>query len=67
MRAGMRQSMRQYGMKPSFLLDLERGGPNELDVLSGAVSRYGRESGVPTPIHDTAVASFSASVAARRS
>jgi 2-dehydropantoate 2-reductase len=55
------------GMKPSFLLDLERGGPNELDVLSGAVSRYGRESGVPTPIHDTAVAAFSASVAARRS
>jgi 2-dehydropantoate 2-reductase len=55
------------GMKPSFLLDLERGGPNELDVLSGAVSRYGRESGVPTPIHDTAVAAFSASVAAMRS
>jgi 2-dehydropantoate 2-reductase len=54
------------GMKPSFLLDLERGGSNELDVLSGAVSRYGRESGVPTPIHDTAVAAFSASVAARR-
>jgi 2-dehydropantoate 2-reductase len=54
------------GMKPSFLLDLERGGPNELDVLSGAVSRYGRESGVPTPVHDTAVAAFSASAAARR-
>ena len=43
-------------MKPSFLLDLERGGPNELDVLSGAVSRFGRETGVPTPIHDTAAA-----------
>ena len=55
------------GMKPSFLLDLERGGSNELDVLSGAVSRYGRESGVPTPIHDAAVAAFSASGAARRS
>jgi 2-dehydropantoate 2-reductase len=54
------------GMKPSFLLDLERGGSNELDVLSGAVSRFGRESGVPTPVHDTAVAAFSASVAARR-
>lgn len=48
------------GMKPSFLLDLERGGPNELDVLSGAVSRFGRESGVPTPVHDTAVAALSA-------
>jgi 2-dehydropantoate 2-reductase len=43
-------------MKPSFLLDLERGGPNELDVLSGAVSRFGRETGVPTPVHDTAAA-----------
>jgi len=47
-------------LKPSFLLDVERGGPNELDVLSGAVSRYGRESGVATPIHDTAVAALSA-------
>lgn len=50
----------QPHLKPSFLLDLERGGPNELDILSGAVSRYGRESGVPTPIHDTAVAACSA-------
>ena len=43
-------------MKPSFLLDVERGGPTELDVLSGAVSRFGRETGVPTPVHDTAAA-----------
>ena len=43
-------------MKPSFLLDLERGGPTELEVLSGAVSRFGRETGVPTPVHDTAAA-----------
>ena len=49
------------GMKPSFLLDLERGGPNELDVLSGAVSRFGRALGIPTPVHDTAVAVLSAS------
>ena len=48
------------GMKPSFLLDLERGGPNELDILSGAVSRYARACGVPTPVHDTAVAALSA-------
>lgn len=47
-------------MKPSFLLDLERGGPNELDVLSGAVSRFGRETGVPTPVHDTAAAVLAA-------
>lgn len=48
------------GLKPSFLVDLERGGRNELDVLSGAVSRYGRECGVATPIHDAVVAVVSA-------
>jgi 2-dehydropantoate 2-reductase len=40
--------------KPSFLLDLESGGPTELDVLSGAVSRYAEAAGVAAPIHDTA-------------
>ena len=40
------------GTKPSFLLDLESGGPTELDVLSGAVSRYSDEAGISTPIHD---------------
>jgi 2-dehydropantoate 2-reductase len=53
-------------LKPSFLLDLERGGPNELDILSGAVSRYGRACRVPTPVHDTAVAAISAAKAALR-
>ena len=48
------------GTKPSFLLDLERGGRNELDILSGAVSRYGRSCGVPTPIHDAVVTAVSA-------
>jgi 2-dehydropantoate 2-reductase len=48
------------GMKPSFLLDLEAGGPNELDDLSGAVARLGREVGVETPVHDTATAALSA-------
>jgi len=43
-------------LKPSFVVDLERGGPTELDVLSGAVSRFGKETGVPTPVHDTAAA-----------
>jgi 2-dehydropantoate 2-reductase len=43
-------------LKPSFVLDVERGGPTELEVLSGAVSRFGRETGVPTPVHDTAAA-----------
>ena len=36
-------------LKPSFLLDVESGGANELEILSGAVSRFGRESGIPTP------------------
>lgn len=40
--------------KPSFLLDLEAGGLTELDDLSGAVSRLGREAGVETPMHDVA-------------
>ena len=50
------------GMKPSFLLDVERGGPTELDVLSGAISRFGRERGVETPVHDTVTAALSASL-----
>ncbi len=48
------------GIKPSFLLDLEAGRETELDDLCGAVSRLGREAGVPTPVHDTATAALSA-------
>ena len=47
------------GLKPSFLLDLESGGPTEIDDLSGAVSRLGREAGVETPVHDVATAALS--------
>jgi len=50
---------------PSFLLDLEAGGPNELDDLSGAVSRLGRDVGVETPFHDTATAALSAATSGR--
>ena len=46
-------------MKPSFLLDLESGGRTEIDDLSGAVSRLGREAGVETPVHDVATAALS--------
>ena len=46
------------GTKPSFLLDLESGGPTELDVLSGAVSRYADEAGISAPVHDTATAAL---------
>jgi 2-dehydropantoate 2-reductase len=47
-------------MQPSFLLDLQAGGPTEIDDLSGAVSRLGRLAGVATPVHDVATAALSA-------
>jgi len=53
------------GTKPSFLLDLESGGPNELDILSGAVSRYAEGAGVATPIHDTVTAVLSPAAISR--
>jgi 2-dehydropantoate 2-reductase len=46
-------------LKPSFLLDLEAGRPTEIEDLSGAVSRLGREAGVATPVHDVATAALS--------
>ena len=45
-------------MRPSFLTDLESGGPTEIDDLCGAVSRLGREAGVETPVHDVATAAL---------
>ena len=45
-------------MTPSFLLDLQSGGPTELDTLSGAVSRFAADAGVETPVHDTALAAL---------
>ncbi len=50
-------------MVPSFVLDVEAGGPTELDILSGAVTRLGRRAGVPTPVHDTVVAALGAATA----
>lgn len=38
--------------KPSILVDLEKGKRLELEALNGALSRYGKELGVPTPIND---------------
>lgn len=49
--------------RPSFLADLERGGPTELDLLTGCVSRLGKKHGVSTPIHDVATAIFEATTA----
>ena len=46
------------GTKPSFLVDLESGGRTELEILSGAVSRFAEQAGIATPIHDTATAAL---------
>jgi 2-dehydropantoate 2-reductase len=51
------------GLSPSFLLDVQAGGPTELDILSGAVSRLGAEVGVDTPVHDTTTTAITASLA----
>lgn len=51
-------------IRPSFLADLERGGPTELELLTGNVSRLGKLRGVPTPIHDVATAAFEAATRA---
>ena len=47
-------------MRPSFLLDLEAGGPTELDALTGAVARMAAEAGVAAPLHEAAAAALSA-------
>lgn len=39
-------------IKPSMLVDLERGKPLEVEWLSGAISRFGGDAGVATPTHD---------------
>lgn len=44
------------GIKPSLLLDVEKGGRTEVAALSGALSRMGKELKVPTPVHDVAAA-----------
>lgn len=45
-------------VKPSMLGDLERGRRIELDGLSGAVVRLGRELGIDTPVHRVAYAAL---------
>lgn len=40
--------------KPSMLEDLEAGRALELEWLAGAVVRFGKELGIPTPIHEKA-------------
>lgn len=38
--------------KPSMLVDLEEGRRLELEAWNGALSRLGKEVGVPTPVND---------------
>jgi 2-dehydropantoate 2-reductase len=57
------------GFKSSMLRDLESGRPLEVEDLNGAVVRYGREAGVPTPVNrqvfDGLLPSHQAAMAAR--
>jgi 2-dehydropantoate 2-reductase len=45
-------------MVASMLHDLNAGKRMEVDYLSGAVARLGRQCGVPTPVHDTLYAAL---------
>lgn len=42
--------------RSSMLQDMELGRRTEIDALNGAISRYGRELGVPTPVNDVVTA-----------
>jgi 2-dehydropantoate 2-reductase len=55
------QQLRQFpaGAKPSMLEDLEAGKPLELEYLAGAVVRFGKALGVPTPVHEAAYRAIS--------
>ena len=37
----------------SMLQDVERGAPTEIDAICGAVTRFGEQVGVPTPVNRT--------------
>jgi 2-dehydropantoate 2-reductase len=45
-----------YGHKASMLQDVEARRATEVDYLNGGIGRFGRELGVPTPLHDTITA-----------
>jgi len=45
-----------YGHKASMLQDVEAHRATEIDYLNGGIARFGRELGVPTPLHDTITA-----------
>ncbi|MDI6743099.1 MAG: 2-dehydropantoate 2-reductase [Smithella sp.] len=41
-----------YHSKTSMQLDFEKGRQTEIDALTAYICKAGRESGVPTPLHD---------------
>ena len=41
-----------YNSKTSMQLDFEKGRQTEIDALTAYLCKTGRESGVPTPLHD---------------
>ena len=41
-----------YDSKTSMQLDREKGGQTEIDALTAYLCKAGKESGVPTPLHD---------------
>jgi 2-dehydropantoate 2-reductase len=45
-----------YEHKASMLQDVEAHRATEVDYLNGGIARFGRELGVPTPLHDTITA-----------
>jgi len=50
----LRHAQRNLGfVRPSTLQDREKGKPLEHDALTGAVVRFGKRHGVPTPVCET--------------
>jgi 2-dehydropantoate 2-reductase len=45
-----------YGHKASMLQDVEAHRQTEIDYLNGGIARFGRESGVPTPLNEAILA-----------
>lgn len=41
--------------RPSMAADLDAGRPTEVEALNGAISAFGRTTGVPTPLNDALV------------
>ena len=53
-------------MTSSMHQDLQQGNPLEVAWLSGAVVRFGREAGIPTPVNQTVYAALKPIAAGRR-